>query len=83
MAKRTSEANAAVGAALGRPLEPAAPEPPRKEALPKGARSMLYIPSEAKRKIQEIAFAARRKENDIYLDAIREYLERQGYSGLL
>jgi predicted transcriptional regulator len=44
---------------------------------------MVYLPEPAKRKIQEIAFHARRKENDVMLDAFREYLERQGFPGLV
>ena len=87
MAKRSGEANAAIGAALfGRqPPEPSSPvAPPSRRAVREGwARSMVYLPEPAKRKIQEIAFHARRKENDVMLDAFREYLERQGFPGLL
>jgi hypothetical protein len=58
------------------PAEPAAP------AIPL-ARSMLYLPPKAKRKFKEIAFHEDRKEHDIYIEALREYLERKGHKGLL
>lgn len=46
-------------------------------------RVMLYLPPKAKKKMQEIAFTTDRKAHDIYLDALREYLERSGHPGLL
>jgi hypothetical protein len=86
MANRRSEANAAVAATIGKSQEalPEAPVAVRRPPVREGwARSMLYLPEPAKRRVQEIAFHARRKENDVYLDAIREYLERHGDAGLL
>jgi hypothetical protein len=47
------------------------------------ARAMLYLPPRAKRKFREIAFHEDRKEHDVYMEALREYLERRGHSGLL
>ncbi|WP_050387325.1 hypothetical protein [Bradyrhizobium pachyrhizi] len=46
-------------------------------------RVMLYLPPKAKKKMKEIAFITDRKPHDIYLDALREYLERSGHPGLL
>ncbi|CAL80033.1 hypothetical protein BRADO6406 [Bradyrhizobium sp. ORS 278] len=46
-------------------------------------RSMLYLPPKAKKKFKEIAFISDRKEHDIYLEALREYLEKLGHPGLL
>ena len=46
-------------------------------------RAMLYLPPKAKRKFKEIAFHENRKEHDIYMEALREYLERKGHKGLL
>jgi hypothetical protein len=71
------------------PAEPAAPAiplakmPERKTVANSAARSMLYLPPKAKRKFKEIAFHEDRKEHDIYIEALREYLERKGHKGLL
>jgi len=46
-------------------------------------RTMLYLPPKAKRKFVEIAFHSERKEHDVYLEALREYLEKHGHKGLL
>ncbi|WP_316201353.1 MULTISPECIES: hypothetical protein [unclassified Bradyrhizobium] len=46
-------------------------------------RVMLYLPPKAKKKFKEIAFISDRKEHDIYLEALREYLEKSGHPGLL
>jgi hypothetical protein len=46
-------------------------------------RTMLYLPPKAKRKFVEIAFHSDRKEHDVYLEALRDYLEKQGHKGLL
>ncbi|WP_315806349.1 MULTISPECIES: hypothetical protein [unclassified Bradyrhizobium] len=69
--------------------EPAASEQ-RKPTKPKEGtvratykRVMLYLPPKAKKKMQEIAFITDRKPHDIYLDALREYLEKSGHPGLL
>jgi hypothetical protein len=53
-------------------------------SLPGSAdRSMLYLPPKARRKFKEIAFHEDRKEHDVYIEALREYLERRGHRGLL
>ncbi|KRQ01303.1 hypothetical protein AOQ73_18295 [Bradyrhizobium pachyrhizi] len=46
-------------------------------------RAMLYLPPKAKRKFKEIAFTTDRKEHDIYIEALRDYLEKLGHPGLL
>jgi len=46
-------------------------------------RVMLYLSPKAKKKFREIAFHEDRKEHDIFMDALREYLEKRGHNGLL
>jgi len=46
-------------------------------------RVMLYLPPKAKNKFREIAFHEDRKPHDIFMDALREYLEKRGHKGLL
>jgi hypothetical protein len=46
-------------------------------------RVMLYLSPKAKKKFREIAFHEDRKEHDIFMDALREYLEKRGHKGLL
>jgi hypothetical protein len=66
------------------PVPPRLPKAPaRKTVANSAARSMLYLPPKAKRKFKEIAFHEDRKEHDIYMEALREYLERKGHKGLL
>ena len=55
----------------------------RQTVASSAARSMLYLPPKAKRKFKEIAFHEDRKEHDVYIEALREYLERKGHKGLL
>ena len=55
----------------------------RKTVANSAARAMLYLPPKAKRKFKEIAFHENRKEHDVYIEALREYLERRGHKGLL
>ena len=55
----------------------------RKTVANSAARAMLYLPPKAKRKFKEIAFHENRKEHDVYLEALREYLEGRGHKGLL
>jgi hypothetical protein len=80
---------AAEAAARDERGEPAAaPAPVRKPTVRQtvansSARSMLYLPPKAKRKFKEIAFHEDRKEHDVYIEALREYLERKGHKGLL
>ena len=46
-------------------------------------RIMLYMTPKAAKKIREIASHDERKVNDIYTEAVREYLEKRGHTGLL
>jgi hypothetical protein len=62
---------------------PPVEKPVRKTVANSSARAMLYLPPKAKRKFKEIAFHEDRKEHDVYMEALREYLERRGHSGLL
>jgi hypothetical protein len=62
---------------------PEPPKPQRKTVANSSARVMLYLQPEVKRKIREIAFHEERKEHDIYLEALRDYLEKHGHRGLL
>ena len=55
----------------------------RKTVANSAARAMLYLPPKAKRKFKEIAFHENRKEHAVYMEALREYLERKGHKGLL
>jgi hypothetical protein len=67
------------------PAPVAAPveKPARQTVANSAARAMLYLPTKAKRKFKEIAFHEDRKEHDVYMEALREYLERRGHKGLL
>jgi hypothetical protein len=62
---------------------PAEPRPVRKTVANSTERSMLYLPPKVKRKFKEIAFYESRKEHDVYIEALREYLENRGHKGLL
>jgi hypothetical protein len=64
------------------PAEPA-PKPERKTVANSSKRVMLYLPPKAKRKFKEIAFFEERKEHTVYIEALRDYLEKHGHSGLL
>jgi hypothetical protein len=66
-----------------KPAPSVARMPVRKTVANSAARSMLYLPPKAKRKFKEIAFHENRKEHDVYMEALREYLERKGHKGLL
>lgn len=49
-------------------------------------RVTLYLPPEAKRKFEEIAFyekATYPREHDIYISILAEWLKRKGHPGLL
>jgi hypothetical protein len=59
------------------------PQPQRKTVANSSRRAMLYLPPPVKRKFEEIAFHEERKEHDVYIEALREYLERRGHRGLL
>jgi hypothetical protein len=65
------------------PAPAPAAQPARQTVAKSVARAMLYLPPKAKRKFKEIAFHEDRKEHDVYMEALREYLERRGHKGLL
>jgi hypothetical protein len=69
------------------PAEARAPAAPAKAAgktvANSYARTMLYLPPKAKRKFKEIAFHSNRKEHDVYVEALRDFLEKNGHKGLL
>jgi hypothetical protein len=46
-------------------------------------KTLLYMPPLAARKFKEIAFHEDCKPHDVYMEALREYLERRGHTGLL
>jgi hypothetical protein len=64
-------------------VEAPSPKPERQTVANSAARVMLYLPPKAKRKIKEIAFYEDRKEHDVYVEAVRDYLEKRGHHGLL
>jgi hypothetical protein len=43
------------------------------------ARTMVYLPHAWKEKFREIAFFERRKENDLSLEAFRDFLLKKGH----
>ena len=70
----------------GAPAPGIAPEaPPMAELLrPRttadtSARTMVYLPVAWKEKFREIAFFERRKENDLSLEAFRDFLLKKGH----
>ena len=44
-----------------------------------GARTMVYLPAAWKEKFREIAYHERRKENDLSLEAFRDFLLKKGH----
>jgi len=46
-------------------------------------RVSLYLPPAAKRKFEEIAFTEERKEHDVYIEILRDWLKKKGHPGLL
>jgi hypothetical protein len=93
MSKRNAALDALAKAPPALNIVPAAPvpespplaaqAPARRTVANSSARAMLYLPPRAKRKFKEIAFHENRKEHDVYMEALREYLERKGHKGLL
>jgi hypothetical protein len=43
------------------------------------ARTMVYLPAAWKEKFREIAYHERRKENDLSLEAFRDFLLKKGH----
>lgn len=69
-------------------IAPASESPPMAELLrPRtpqatadtSARTMVYLPVAWKEKFREIAFFERRKENDLSLEAFRDFLLKKGH----
>lgn len=80
-----SKRNAALEAIGGAPkvasptvVETSAPAKPSKGVT----KVMVYMPAKVARKFKEIAFHEDRKANDVYLDALDLYLEKQGHGGI-
>jgi hypothetical protein len=68
------------------PEQPAVPEPkpPTPRKAPKvvaeeTARTMVYLPLAWKEKFREIAYHERCKENDLSLEAFRDFLRKKGH----
>jgi hypothetical protein len=59
------------------PLPAAAALKPRTAAT--AARTMVYLPPAWKEKFREIAYHERRKENDLSLEAFRDFLRKKGH----
>ena len=55
---------------------PSALEPKTADAA---ARTMVYLPAAWKEKFREIAYHERRKENDLSLEAFRDFLLKKGH----
>ena len=66
-------------------IAPAGESPPMAELLrPRttadtSARTMVYLPVAWKEKFREIAFFERREENDLSLEAFRDFLLKKGH----
>lgn len=45
-------------------------------------RVMVYLPPKVARKFKEMAFFENRKANDLYLEAVDQYLTKQGHGGI-
>jgi hypothetical protein len=65
---------------------PAIPEPPQpairrkpKVVAEETARTMVYLPLAWKEKFREIAYHERCKENDLSLEAFRDFLRKKGH----
>ena len=60
------------------------PEPPAAAAKPARAvaKVMVYTHPKVARKFKELAFLSDRKTNDVILDALDLYLERNGHGGI-
>jgi len=57
---------------------PPAPLPPRSRTADT-ARTMVYLPPVWKEKFREISYHERRKENDLSLEAFRDFLLKKGH----
>ena len=52
---------------------------PRVKTADASARTMVYLPPAWKEKFREIAYHERRKENDLSLEAFRDFLLKKGH----
>ena len=52
---------------------------PRVKTADAAARTMVYLPPAWKEKFREIAYHERRKENDLSLEAFRDFLLKKGH----
>ena len=60
--------------------EPASPVVrPRVKTADAAARTMVYLPPAWKEKFREIAYHERRKENDLSLEAFRDFMLKKGH----
>ena len=51
----------------------------RKTVANSSARSMVYMSPAVKKKLKEIAYFEGRKENDLWLEALRDWLAKKGH----
>jgi len=84
MANKRNAALEAIGGApkasamvVEMPIEQPAPKPSKGVT-----KVMVYMPAKVARKFKEMAFHEDRKANDVYLDALDLYLEKQGHGGI-
>lgn len=84
MASKRNAALEAIGATARQVKSPAVSQPSAPPVKPAkvAAKVMVYMPAKVARKFKEIAFHEDRKANDVYLDALDLYLEKQGHGGI-
>ena len=78
--KRNAALEAMEGQTVGAETEAPLPERPQKP-VKTVTKVMLYIHPKVARKMKEIAFAEERKTNDVFLDAVDNYLKLAGHRG--
>ena len=61
------------------PVSEPVPPPSPKLKTTTTARTMVYLPPAWKEKFREIAYLERRKENDLSLEAFRDFLLKKGH----
>jgi hypothetical protein len=61
------------------PEQAATPRKAPKVIATSSARTMVYLPLAWKEKFREIAYHERRKENDLSLEAFRDFLAKKGH----
>ena len=65
-------------APVSEPMPPVVP--PKMKTADAAARTMVYLPRAWKEKFREIAYHERRKENDLSLEAFRDFLLKKGHT---